>query len=120
MFLLQHGLYNDNTGFFEYNKNVGVIPEKSDYYLSWGRVSTNYLLTNQINTKKIHTIGNPVHDRLQNLSPIKKRPYILLAVTSPTLQRISGHKIESVQFYYESVMKICKEIISLKQNSLHV
>ena len=115
VFLLQHGLYSDKTVFFEYNKNVGVIPEKSDYYLSWGKMSTNYLLANQINTKKIHTIGNPAYDKLQNLSPIKKQPYILLAVTSPTLQSISGHKIENVQFYYESVMKICKEIISLKK-----
>ena len=115
VFLLQHGLYNDNPGFFDYNKHVGVIPEKSDYSLSWGKKFTDYLIGNQINIKKIHTVGNPAYDRLENLSQSKKQSYVLLAATSPTLQRISGHKIENIQFYHDCLMKICKEIVSLKK-----
>ena len=115
VFLLQHGLYNDNPGFFDYNKHVGVIPEKSDYSLSWGKKFTDYLIRNQINIKKIQTVGNPAYDGLENLSQSKKQPYILLATTSPTLQHISGHKIENVQFYHDCLMKICKEIVSLKK-----
>ena len=66
MFLLQHGLYNDNPGFFEYNKHVGVIPKKSDYSLSRGKKFTDYIIRNKINVKKIHTLGNPAYDRLEN------------------------------------------------------
>ena len=116
VFLLQHGLYNDNPGFFEYNEDIaGVIPKKSDYSLSWGKKFTDYLIRNKINVKKIHTLGNPAYDRLENLSQPKKQPYILLAATSPTLNHISGHKIENIQFYHDCLMKICKEIVSLKK-----
>lgn len=102
--LLQHGVYNDGEGSFEFNLFSGNIPIYSDNFVSWGETIKEYLENNQIN-KKIYPIGSPAYDKLFSKN-ITDNNFILLAISPPRKMHVSGYKISHVEEYKFMIEKI--------------
>lgn len=109
--LLQHGIHNDDENSFEFNLSAGVIPKKSNFYFCWNNNFLKYLERNDISSKKIKVLGNPVYDKLFSKRKVLKNEYVLLAVSSPRIHHITGLQNEKIDFFYSCIEKICKTII---------
>ncbi len=63
--LLQHGISVFNSSSLIYNKILGgIIPLDSNYFFSWGKISSEYMEKLEFINSKIKLIGSPSLDKL--------------------------------------------------------
>ena len=113
--LLQHGISVFNSSSLIYNKILGgIIPLDSNYFFSWGKISSEYMEKLEFINSKIKLIGSPSLDKLidkNNYYP-KNSQNVLLLATGPRNQQSMGHNVNTWKKYesmiksiYDSVLK---------------
>ena len=105
--LLQHGVILDNPSALNYNKTVaGLLPINSNYFFSWGQLSSEHVKKlNSINAE-IKLIGNPNLDRILEKKDqcLQNSNNVLLLATGPRNQQSIGHDVNAWK-KYESMIK---------------
>lgn len=119
--LIQHGYYDDSHSSYSINQFLGVLPVKSDKFIVWGNVLSNYVSnTCNVSQKKIEILGSPIYDVLFHKSK-KNKPlqnkFILLATTS-NANMINDLLIKTKETYAETITTICNSITDAKKNLL--
>lgn len=112
--LLQHGVILDNSSALNYNKIVaGVLPIDSDYFFSWGKISSNYISNLNFIKSQIHIIGNMNIDRIFETKDqhSNNSNYVLLLATGPRNQQSIGHDVNAWK-KYESTIKLIYDSVS--------
>ena len=112
--LLQHGIILDNSSAFDYNKIItGVLPIESDYFFSWGKISSEYITQLDSTNSEIKLIGSPNLDRilLKKKKHLKNSNNVLLLTTGPRNQQSVGHHVYAWN-EYEKVIKSIYSIVS--------
>jgi len=112
VFVLQHGLYFDSNEMINENHFQRVIPQKSDYFLGWGNIFRNYLLSNNVDPKKIKSIGSIFHDKLfQNKTSFKTNSGNILLASDPlAFNRLIDLSIHQKELYNKTIEKICQAV----------
>ena len=105
--LLQHGVIVDSPSALNYNKTVaGILPINSNYFFSWGQLSSEHVKKfNSINAE-IKLIGNPNLDRILEKKDqcLQNSNNVLLLATGPRNQQSIGHDVNAWK-KYESMIK---------------
>lgn len=117
--LLQHGVYNDDKNSYEFNFFSGNICNLCDKFAVWGNTLAKYAVAGGVPEQKIVIIGSPSYDNTFELNKKhrrKKNDYILLATTAPRQIHVSGHQIDTNEFYETVLTSISKTVISLNKN----
>ena len=118
--LLQHGIITDDKfSSFDYNTIIaGVIPIESDYFFSWGKISSEYV-HQLVNVKsQIKLIGNPNLDRILSKKKNLKQNSntVLLLTTGPRNQHSVGNHVPTWNEYEELIESLCSSISKSKLN----
>ena len=118
--LLQHGIITDDEfSSFDYNTIIaGVIPIESDYFFSWGKISSEYV-HQLVNVKsQIKLIGNPNLDRILSKKKNLKQNSntVLLLTTGPRNQHSVGNHVPTWNEYEELIESLCSSISKSKLN----
>ena len=112
--LLQHGISVFNSSSLNYNKILGgIIPLDSDYFFSWGKISSEYMEKLEFINSKIKLIGSPSLDKLidKNNHYTKNSQNVLLLATGPRNQQSMGHNVNTWK-KYESMIKSIHDSVS--------
>ncbi len=118
IFQIQHGLYYDTDEMMIENKFGRIIPQKSDFFITWGEIFKNYLIKNSISQDKIKNLGSLFFDKLQlenNLSDMSNQ--ILLASDPLAFNRPIDLTISQKNLYQNTIEHICT-IVSQKNKKL--
>ena len=118
IFQIQHGLYYDTNEMMIENKFGRIIPQKSDFFITWGEIFKNYLIKNSISQDKIKSLGSLFFDKLQlenNLSDTSNQ--ILLASDPLAFNRPIDLTISQKNLYQNTIEHICT-IVSQKNKKL--
>ncbi len=118
IYLIQHGVYYDTDEMMMENKFGRIIPQKSDFFITWGEIFKNYLIKNSISQDKIKNLGSLFFDKLQlenNLSGMSNQ--ILLASDPLAFNRPIDLTISQKDLYQNTIEHICK-IVSQKNKKL--
>ena len=100
------------------NKFGRIIPQKSDFFITWGEIFKNYLIKNSISQDKIKSLGSLFFDKLQlenNLSDTSNQ--ILLASDPLAFNRPIDLTISQKNLYQNTIEHICT-IVSQKNKKL--
>ena len=112
--LLQHGISVFKPSSLNYNKILGgIIPLDSNYFFSWGKISSEYMEKLEFINSKIKLIGSPSLDKLidkNNYYP-KNSQNVLLLATGPRNQQSMGHNVNTWK-KYESMIKSIHDSVS--------
>ena len=112
--LLQHGIGVLKSSSLNYNKILGgIIPLDSDYFFSWGKISSKYMEELELINSKIKLIGSPSLDNLidKNKQHSKQSQNVLLLATGPRNQQSMGHNVNTWK-RYESMIKSIYDSVS--------
>jgi len=112
--LLQHGIIIDNPSSYNYNKIItGTLPIESDYFFSWGKISSEYIGKLDSINADIKLIGSSNLDRIfaKKIKKIKKPKNILLLTTGPRNQQSVGHHVH-IWNEYEQIIKTIYSSVS--------
>mgnify|MGYP001214174090 CR=1 FL=1 len=112
--LLQHGIIIDNTSSYNYNKIItGTLPIESDYFFSWGKISSEYIKKLDSTNADVKLIGSSNLDRIfsKKIKKIKKPKNILLLTTGPRNQQSVGHHVH-IWNEYEQIIKTIYSSVS--------
>ena len=112
--LLQHGIGVLKSASLNYNKILGgIIPLDSDYFFSWGKISSKYMEELELINSKIKLIGSPSLDNLidKNKKHPKQSQNVLLLATGPRNQQSMGHNVNTWK-KYESMIKSIYDSVS--------
>jgi len=112
--LLQHGISVFKPSSLNYNKILGgIIPLDSNYFFSWGKISSEYMEKLEFINSEIKLIGSPSLDKLidkNNYYP-KNSQNVLLLATGPRNQQSMGHNVNTWK-KYESMIKSIYDSVS--------
>ena len=118
--LLQHGIITDDEfSSFDYNTIIaGVLPIESDYFFSWGTISSEYVSQLASIKSQIKLIGNPNLDRiLSKKKNIKQNSNtVLLLTTGPRNQHSIGNHVPTWNEYEELIESLYSSISKSKLN----
>ena len=112
--LLQHGISVFKSSSLNYNKILGgIIPLDSNYFFSWGKISSEYMEKLEFINSKIKLIGSPSLDKLidKNNHYTKNSQNVLLLATGPRNQQSMGHNVNTWK-KYESMIKSIHDSVS--------
>ena len=112
--LLQHGISVFKPSSLNYNKILGgIIPLDSNYFFSWGKISSEYMEKLEFINCKIKLIGSPSLDKLidKNNHYTKNSQNVLLLATGPRNQQSMGHNVNTWK-KYESMIKSIYDSVS--------
>ena len=112
--LLQHGISVFNSSSLIYNKILGgIIPLDSNYFFSWGKISSEYMEKLEFINSKIKLIGSPSLDKLidKNNHYTKNSQNVLLLATGPRNHQSMGHNVNTWK-KYESMIKSIHDSVS--------
>ena len=112
--LLQHGISVFKPSSLNYNKILGgIIPLDSNYFFSWGKISSEYMEKLEFINSKIKLIGSPSLDKLidKNNHYPKNSQNVLLLATGPRNQQSMGHNVNTWK-KYESMIKSIYDSVS--------
>jgi hypothetical protein len=112
--LLQHGIIIDNPSSYNYNKIItGTLPIESDYFFSWGKISSEYIGSLNSTNADVKLVGSSNLDRIftKKIKKIKKIKNILLLTTGPRNQQSVGHHVH-VWNEYEQIIKTIHSSVS--------
>ena len=112
--LLQHGISVFKPSSLNYNKILGgIIPLDSNYFFSWGKISSEYMEKLEFINCKIKLIGSPSLDKLidKNNHYPKNSQNVLLLATGPRNQQSMGHNVNTWK-KYESMIKSIYDSVS--------
>ena len=113
--LLQHGMPYDTSNAITRNNLLGFFPNDSDFFISWGKIISQYVENFGISKEKIKNLGNPVYDNLFNYDDYDSNKFILIA-TSPPMKDFVIDNTVNVQINYYSVLKeICNFLTKLNK-----
>ena len=118
--LLQHGIITDDeSSSFDYNTIIaGVLPIESDYFFSWGKISSEYIHQLNNTNSQIKLIGNPNLDRIlskkKNIN--QNSNTILLLTTGPRNQHSIGNHVPTWNEYEELITSLYSSISKFKWN----
>lgn len=107
--LLQHGIILDNLSSYDYNKVIaGVLPIESNYFFSWGKISSEYMKRLDSLDTNIKLIGSSNLDRIQLKKSKKnnKLKNVLLLTTGPRNQQSVGHHVNIWNEYENTIRQI--------------
>ena len=110
--LLQHGVYVDDMKVRDFNIFSGLLPIKSDKFVTWGNVMSEYTKKCDITVEKITIVGSTAHDKFSsNNRHDEMKNRILLAPTGPRKYYVNGLMIENIENYEKIIEKICNVVI---------
>ena len=108
IFLLQHGIYHDDSSAVDFNFFSGVLPKHSDYFLVWGKHMDDYCKKIDLHSTPVKILGNPFFDNYgKNYSKKNNSSYILLAAQGPTDFSLDDLKNSISEKYIQSIREIC-------------
>lgn len=111
--LIQHGgVGHDAPVAYEYNVFAGIIPIKSDKFITWGNAYKEHALSCGISSKKIEALGSPVYDEIFEKKPSFKieKNFILLTPTSPAQSFVNDLTVKTQENNEFAIREICKII----------
>jgi hypothetical protein len=111
VFHIQHGVYFDSQEMISENKFGRIIPQKSDFFITWGQNLKNYLIDNSIDPTRIKNLGCIFFDKLfrENiLNDVSNQ--ILLASDPLAFNRPLDLSIDQKELYNNTIEKVCKTI----------
>jgi len=118
--LLQHGIITDDEfSSFDYNTIIaGVLPLESDYFFSWGIISSEYISQLASVKSQIKLIGNPNLDRILSKKKNTKQNSntVLLLTTGPRNQHSIGNHVPTWNEYEQLIESLYTSISKSKLN----
>ena len=118
--LLQHGIITDDEfSSFDYNTIIaGVLPLESDYFFSWGIISSEYISQLASVKSQIKLIGNPNLDRILSKKKNTKQNSntVLLLTTGPRNQHSIGNHVPTWNEYEELIESLYSSVSKSKLN----
>jgi len=112
--MMQHGVPYETDGAFERNNLLGFFPNFSDYMITWGHTTKDYIEHCGIAPNKIKALGCTFYDTLFDRD-LSKEETILLATSPPMKDLIHDNLVETNERYQLAIEKICKTVIGLNQ-----
>lgn len=113
--LMQHGVPYETKEAIERNNLIGFFPNFSDYMITWGNVTKEYVENFGIDSSKIQPLGNPVYDDLFNKKTLVHGDEILLATSPPMKDIVYDNLVETNKKYRDAIENICKITTKLNQ-----
>jgi hypothetical protein len=111
VYVIQHGLYHDNSEMINYNKNFNILPEYADKFLVWGNNLKKHAISLNFDEKNIEVIGSPLHDGIildETPNILDDSNFILLATSSPYQNIVQDLTVDVMQNYSACIKKICE------------
>ena len=119
-FQIQHGLYFDSLEMVPENKFSRLIPQKSDFFITWGKFFKKYLVNNLIHPDQIINLGSLFFDKLSfENTYANTSEQILLASDPLAFNRPIDLSINQKNIYSNTIEEICK-IISQNNKKLFI
>ena len=113
----QHGFEFDTNEMKNSMKFFRGFPLKSDFIIVWGEIMKNWFIKNNIDSKKIKSLGSPYFSKLSSKNIISKNDYVLLASDAKAFDfKPEELLIENILNYDQIIENISKIIIGLDQS----
>lgn len=114
-FQVQHGVYFDSQEMTSENKFQRLIPQKSDFFITWGQNFRNYLISNSVNPIKIKNFGCIFFDKLFQENIFSESEQILLASDPLAFNRPLDLVNNQKELYAKTIEQICSSVFRNKK-----
>ena len=117
VYVLQHGMFYDSKEMISENYFQQTLPEKTDYYLSWGKFTTDFIQNYKKNFNKLINIGCLFFDKaFQNSIPsYSDSGYVLLVCDPLAFNRPIDLSISQKKLYEDTIEQVCKIFLQLNK-----
>lgn len=112
--MMQHGVAYETEGAFERNNLLGYFPNFSDFMITWGNTTKEYLERCGVIPNKIKALGSTLYDDLFDKT-LSKESTILLATSPPMKDLINDNLVATNESYRLAIEKICRIVTGLNQ-----